>query len=108
MTRYAIFAQYPDGDIDDQQVSLFNDLGDALNARDQIDDGMEPKFKVFAMREVSEEQCWDWATRRTDSDQRITLYVNERAARNCCQHGHEVVKRRLGTQVWLPVAGDAA
>lgn len=96
-TKFAVMPE--DGDT----AEVFPLLGDALNFCDEL---KNPAMRVFRMVELHEGALWDWGTRMSGSDDQPLVYTHEVAARTCCPDGFEVVKRRIGTSVWLP--GDAA
>ncbi len=99
--HYAVIMQYPgDGLLEENGVEFFTSLDRAVTYRDSLADDT---FAIFRVEPVAESSLWDWAVRKDHSDANPMIYTCERAARNCCPDGYELLKRRRGTEAWAAV-----
>lgn len=106
---YAVISDGHSG-LDEGSTEIFYDPERAVafadNAnRDATTAGVPIQWRVFVLRELTESGMWEWGLRRPG--ERAYAYVSERAARNSRSGDSVLVRRRLGTEEWVEVTGDA-
>jgi hypothetical protein len=107
-SEFAVIAEYAHG-LDEGSTQIFAVIDDAVSTADTLNrqaDGQAPvHYKVFALRELTESQMWDWGLRRADG--RVSEYVSQQAARNSRYGDLVVVRRRAGGGEWATADQEA-
>jgi hypothetical protein len=104
---YAVIAE-GSGGLDERSTEVFANLHTAVAYADRENEAAEAArvpvvHRVYRLRAFEETDLWDWGVRRSGFP--VMTYVHEQAARSCVGSG-ELVRRRLGTEEWQPVAED--
>ena len=99
LTAYAVIRVDTDGRPEEDSVELFGDLDKAVT---YLDAEKDDALRVFRAEPLPEAWLWDWANRKVGDAGRPMVYVNKGAARRCLPPGYELLKRRRGTDAWIP------
>lgn len=102
-----LYAVIRESSLGREEVEVFEFLETAVSWADEENRCAETSntpvtHTVYAMRALTDDALWDWGHRAPDG--RVMEYVHQRAARNALPNNRELVRRRMGGEVWETVS----
>lgn len=113
--RYFAIAQWADGQPDEERLSVYAQIEDAVRDYDSLrnvyadsDEAVreagEPR--LFRLTPIDDADLWDWGVSSDAIPGHISEFGGERAARSCASGlpGGKIWRRRIGSETWEEVA----